>query len=147
MIHALALVLVFAEDTPLPSGEGAASPGRNPIFTWGLLVLMVIMFMVMQRRAKKKAGDATAFRRELAPGQRVVTQGGMIGMISRIDGDIVTIMSASGDESAWLRRVVQGVVDDEQWEALTAEYPEESEEPEDEAPNAIDEDTPEVDKP
>ena len=138
MIYVLARVLA-------EGAEGAEErPPGNSMMIWVLMGVMVVGMFVMQRRAKKKAVDTQNFRTELGPGQRVATTSGMIGMISRVDGDVITIMSASGDESAWLRRAVQSVVNDEQWEALTAEYPDDPEEPEDEPPAAIDPSEPEA---
>ena len=142
MIYLLAPVLA---DGP----EGAEEPPTgNSIMIWVLLGILIAGMWVMQRRAKKKTVDAHAFRTELGPGQRVSTTSGMIGMISRVDGDVITIMSASGDESAWLRRAVQSTVTDEQWEALTTEYPDDPEESDDEEePGAIDASEPDVDDP
>jgi preprotein translocase subunit YajC len=96
--------------------------GSN-IFFYVILAALVVGMFVMSRRSKKKQVDANAFRSELAPGQRVMTMSGMIGVISRVDGDVITVMSASGDESAWIRRAIRNLVSDSEWEAMTAEYP------------------------
>jgi len=83
-----------------------------------------------------------------------MTMSGMVGMISSVDGDVVTIMSASGDESAWIKKAIRQVITDEEWEAMTAEYSDDPEESEEDSPSddpdtssAIEEKAPETDDP
>jgi preprotein translocase subunit YajC len=102
--------------------------GGSNYMVWGLLVVFAVFMYFMSRRNKKRTVDANAFRTELAPGQRVMTLSGMIGVISRVEGDVITIMSASGDESAWVRRSIRSLVPDEEWAAMTEEYPEDPDE-------------------
>jgi preprotein translocase subunit YajC len=99
---------------------------------WALLAALAIFMWVMSRRNKKRQADAGAFRRELGPGQRVMTLSGLVGVISKVEGDVITIASASGHQSEWLRRAIRSVVPEEEWTAMTEEYPEE---PEDQAPD------------
>jgi len=114
---ALALTAVIEADE-----AAQPSTGGGPLI-YILLGIAVVAMFVMSRRTKKKQAEAGAFRRELGPGQRVMTLSGMIGVVSQVEGDVITIMSASGDESAWLRKAIRSVVPDDEWEALTAEYP------------------------
>jgi preprotein translocase subunit YajC len=111
-------------ETPAPDGTQtpAASPGSN----WPFLVLlvgMIALMFFMSRRGKKQQAQQGDFRRSLDVGQRVMTVGGMIGVISRADGDVLTIMSPSGDESLYIRRAIKSEVPDDEWEALTQPYP------------------------
>jgi preprotein translocase subunit YajC len=119
--------LVSAESPSPAAGTGQTGSNLPMLIMLGVVIVLLVLF---QRRGRKRQADADAFRNELAPGQRVMTMSGMIGVISQVNGDVITVMSASGDESAWIRRAIRSVVPDDEWEAMTAEYPdEEPEEP------------------
>jgi preprotein translocase subunit YajC len=111
--------IVQAEDAP------AAQPnsGSNQIFMFVMLGVIVVAMFVMSRRNRKKQGDADAFRSELAPGQRVLTASGLVGLITRVEGDVITVASSRGDESQWIRRAIRSLVPDDEWDAMIAEYP------------------------
>jgi preprotein translocase subunit YajC len=102
---------------------------------WVVLVVLGVFMWFMSRRNKKRQGDADAFRTELAPNQRVMTASGLVGVISRVEGDVIVIASESGDESSWVRRAIRSLVTEEEWTAMTEEYPED---PEDEVPENAD---------
>jgi preprotein translocase subunit YajC len=116
--------VVSAEDPPAPTTPGG---GGNSIFMLVMFGVLIIAMVVMSRRNKKKQGDANAFRSELAPGQRVMTMAGLVGVITRVEGDVITVASQSGQESQWIRRAIRSLVPDEEWEAMTAEYPDDDE--------------------
>jgi preprotein translocase subunit YajC len=95
---------------------------------WVILGGLVVVMFVMSRRNKKKQEDADSFRTDLAPGQRVMTMSGLIGVITGVEGDVITVASTGGDTSQWIRRAVRSLVSEEEWEAMTAEYSDEPEE-------------------
>ncbi|MDR1634659.1 MAG: preprotein translocase subunit YajC [Bifidobacteriaceae bacterium] len=105
--------------------EPATQPGGGGgnyvllIFIGGMILLM----WFMSRRNKKQQQQQGDFRRALDVGQRVMTVGGMIGVVTQVNGDVLTLMSPSGDESAYLRRAIKSVVSDEEWGNLTEPYP------------------------
>jgi preprotein translocase subunit YajC len=111
---------------------------------WVMLIGVAIVMFIMSRRNKKKQGDANAFRSDLAPGQRVMTVSGMVGVVSRVEGDIIVIASDAGDESQWVRRAIRSLVPDDEWEAMTSDYPDD---PEEASPDTDDPESPDTDGP
>jgi preprotein translocase subunit YajC len=107
------------------------APTNSSLMMWVMLGAVVIAMFIMSRRSKRKQADANAFRSELAPGQRVMTLSGMIGEITRVEGDVIYVAAQGGGESAWVRRAIRSVVSDEEWDSMTADYPDE---PADDAP-------------
>ncbi|MDR3106808.1 MAG: preprotein translocase subunit YajC [Bifidobacteriaceae bacterium] len=107
-------------------GDEQTAAGGGGFGSYGMLIFiaaMVALMWFMSRRNKKQQQQQGDFRRTLDVGQRVMTVGGMVGVISQVQGDVVTIMSPGGDESAYLRRAIKSQVSDEEWENLTAPYP------------------------
>jgi preprotein translocase subunit YajC len=96
------------------------------------LVGMVAVMWFMSRRNKRQQQNQADFRDSLVAGQRVMTAGGMIGLISDVEGDVVTLMSPGGDQSVYVRRAIRSQVSDEEWEAMLAPY---ARDEEDEAPS------------
>jgi len=80
-----------------------------------LLILVIVFgsFMFLMSRANKKMATKAAEQREqaLAVGNTVVTSSGMIGTIVEIDGGVVTVESASGDETQWLGTSISSVIE------------------------------------
>lgn len=79
------------------------------------IILMVVFggFMILMSRSSKKMQTKAAEQREsaLVVGNTVVTQTGMIGQIVDIDGGVVTLESASGDETQWLSNAINSVIE------------------------------------
>ena len=75
-----------------------------------ILVAFVVLalggLLWMNTRAKKQQRTQGAFRDNLEIGQQVMTGSGMFGVITMIDGDAVTIESAPGNASVWLRAAI-----------------------------------------
>jgi preprotein translocase subunit YajC len=120
-----ALVIAAEEgDTPAPASGGSMN--------WMMIIVLVgmigLMFF-MSRRNKKQQQARGDFRRLLEPGQRVQTIGGLIGVITGLQGDLVTLMSPSGDEATYTRNAIKAVVSDEEYANLTQPYPVDEEEP------------------
>lgn len=88
----------------------------NDSFFIVLLVLVGGMWL-LSRNQRKQQKKAQSFRDTLAVGQEVMTGSGMFGEVVDVDGDIITIESAPGSRSRWLRaaiaKVVEPPVDDE----------------------------------
>jgi preprotein translocase subunit YajC len=100
---------------------------------FALIGVMIVLMVIMQRRSKKKQEAQVDFRRTLAVGQRVMNLGGLVGLVTTVEGDVITIQSQGGDTSSWVRRAIRNVIPDDEWDAMIAEYPDE---PEDESPDA-----------
>ncbi|MDR1799561.1 MAG: preprotein translocase subunit YajC [Bifidobacteriaceae bacterium] len=126
----------LADETPTDNPSGTTTGGGLLSGSLPMLLLlggMILVMWFMSRRNKKKQQQVGDFRRSLEAGQRVMTVGGMIGTITKTQGDVITIMSPEGDQSAYVRRAIRSLVPDDEWEAMIAEYPDEPEddEPED----------------
>ncbi|MDR2453817.1 MAG: preprotein translocase subunit YajC [Bifidobacteriaceae bacterium] len=117
----------------LAADEAPTGGGMNTMMIVFLALMIGVMFF-MSRRNKKQQQKQADFRDKLEAGQRVMTAGGMVGVISEVEGDVVTIMSPSGDRSAYVRRAIRSQVPDDEWEAMLAPYaaddePDEADEP------------------
>jgi preprotein translocase subunit YajC len=111
------------------SGEEGSGGGTSAMMLVFLGLMIAVMFF-MSRRNKKQQQKQSDFRDSIAVGQRVMTAGGMVGVVSDVEGDVVTIMSPAGDQSAYVRRAIRSQVSDEEWEAMLAPYPADDEESE-----------------
>jgi len=83
-----------------------------------MLVVVVGMFYMMSRRNKKQQKEQGDFRSSLQVGSRVMTIGGVIGVITCIEGDVVTLKSSGGDETQFIKRAIKESLSDEAWESL-----------------------------
>lgn len=61
---------------------------------YGTIIFMVVIFaffyLFMIRPENKKKKAIAEMRNELAPGDEIVTIGGMIGKVCSVDGDLIT---------------------------------------------------------
>lgn len=78
------------------------------------LVIILIAFgamWFMSSRTRKQQRAAADFRSHLAPGQEVMTGGGMFGTVVAVDDDIITIESTPGSQTRWLRAAIAKVIE------------------------------------
>jgi preprotein translocase subunit YajC len=78
------------------------------------LVIILIAFgamWLMSSRTRKQQRAAADFRSHLAPGQEVMTGGGMFGTVVAVDDDIITLESTPGSQSRWLRAAIAKVIE------------------------------------
>jgi preprotein translocase subunit YajC len=74
-----------------------------------LPLLLLAIFWLMVFRPQRRAIQARAqLQRSLQPGDEVLTAGGLIATIRRLDGDTVTVELAPGVEVKIDRRYVTG---------------------------------------
>ncbi|NLF04845.1 MAG: preprotein translocase subunit YajC [Actinomycetales bacterium] len=74
-----------------------------------LLILFVVLIVFMffsSRKARKQQQEKATFQSELAPGQEVLTASGLLGTVTGVDGDIVTLEHAPGSTTTWLRAAI-----------------------------------------
>jgi preprotein translocase subunit YajC len=103
-----------------------------------VLVGMVALVWFTSRRNRKQQQQQDGFRSTLEVGQRVLTVGGMVGVISGIEGDVVTLSGPGGGEIAVLRRAIRSQVTDDEWGNMIQPYP--PEDSDDAEADAADED-------
>ncbi len=56
-----------------------------------LVAMFAVIYFFMIRPQQRKASEQNSFMEELSKGDEVVTSGGIIAKISKIDGDIITL--------------------------------------------------------
>jgi len=86
--------------------------GFNPFMIIMMLGMLGLLFF-MQSRAKKQAAQRDAFRTTLAPGQRVMTQGGLVGTIVAInEASDTVILDSAGSRCEYMRAGIAKTLDD-----------------------------------
>lgn len=81
-----------------------------------MLAMFVVIFFFFIRPQQKKAKEQELFLDELKKGDRVVTTGGIIGKISKVEGNIVTL-SLDGKTTC---KFTKGAISKETTDALNA---------------------------
>ena len=74
-----------------------------------LLILFVVLIVFMffsTRKTRRQQQERATFQAELSPGQEVLTASGLLGTVTAVDGDIVTLEHAPGSVTTWLRAAI-----------------------------------------
>ncbi len=98
--------------TPAAGEAGVPAPGAgNGLFSLVLLVVMFVAFyFLLIRPQAKRAKEHRAMVAALAKGDEVVTAGGLLGRITRLDENYLTLEVAKGVEITIQRHAVQAVL-------------------------------------
>ena len=65
---------------------------QNPLLgLWPFLLMIPVVYFFMIRPQQKKQKEQTSFSNSLDKGKEVVTASGIIGKVSKVDGEIVTL--------------------------------------------------------
>ncbi|MFI5487139.1 preprotein translocase subunit YajC [Micromonospora echinaurantiaca] len=89
------------------SGGGGAG-GLTPILM--IVLLFGVMYFMMIRPQQKRRREAEAMQRALAPGDEVVTIGGLYGTVTGVDDDTVLLEVAPGVQTRYARPAIARVV-------------------------------------
>lgn len=76
----------------------AASTTSSLMGMLPLVLMFVVMYFVMIRPQMKKQKEAQAMLAALAKGDEVVTQGGLVGKISKLGDTFISLEVATGTE-------------------------------------------------
>lgn len=76
-----------------------------------VMLLGIVALFWMSSRTRKQQKEAAAFRENLAPGQDVMTGSGMFGTIVAVEDEVVTLETAPGVTSRWLRPAIAKLVE------------------------------------
>lgn len=95
------LSFIFLQGAPAPTGGGSSWMGM----LFPLLIIVVFYFFLIRPQVKRQR-EQTKFQESLREGMDVVTQSGIIGRITKIDGNIVRLMI---DEKTFMRVVKQTI--------------------------------------
>jgi preprotein translocase subunit YajC len=79
--------------------QAAASPGGSDLMTFlPMIAIFVVFYFLLIRPQQKKAKEAKAMLEALQKGDEVVTAGGMLGRITKLTDQYVTVEVAAGTE-------------------------------------------------
>ncbi|WDZ82278.1 preprotein translocase subunit YajC [Micromonospora cathayae] len=87
---------------------GGGAGGLTPILM--IALLFGVMYFMMIRPQQKRRKEAESMQSSLAPGDEVVTIGGLYGTVTRVDDDTVSLEVAPGVETRYARPAVARVV-------------------------------------
>ena len=86
---------------------GAGSIMQNPL--WMMLLIFAVFYFLVIRPQSKKAKELQQLLKDLKKGDDVVTQGGVIGRISGLKDDEVTLQVQEGVRLRVLRSSITGM--------------------------------------
>ncbi|MBI3805142.1 MAG: preprotein translocase subunit YajC [Nitrospirae bacterium] len=89
---------------------GAAGPAGNPLISFLPFILIFVIFYFLlvlpqQKRTKKKKAMIDALKK----GERVTTMGGLIGTVTNLSPEVVTIQIAEGVRVKVVRSYIEEV--------------------------------------
>src|SRR3954470_21288004 len=65
----------------------------------------------MSNRTKKQQRAASEFRNTLGPGDEVMTHSGLLGTVVDVEDDVITLESAPGSQTRWIRAAIAKKID------------------------------------
>lgn len=84
----------------------AAATGGGGYSMFLLLALLVGAFWFMSRKSRKQQRAQQEFRSTIQPGDEVMTASGMIGVVVEVAEDTITLESAPGSRTRWVRAAI-----------------------------------------
>jgi len=95
LIGGLLISLVFVAGC-LPAGDGEEAAGFDPTIIIFLVLIFGVIYFLMIRPQRKKQKEHEQLVEELQRGDRVVTAGGIHGVVESLSEDSVVIKIESG---------------------------------------------------
>lgn len=92
-LNNLSLVLAMAAQ-PTPPGTQPNPTGEMIKFLGMMAMLFVVMYLVMIRPQQKKAKEHASLMKTLRPGDKILTSGGVVGVVISVKERTVTLRSA-----------------------------------------------------
>jgi preprotein translocase subunit YajC len=93
-----------------PAAAGAESPLSGLTSMLPLVLMFVVLYFVMIRPQMKRQKEAKAMIEALAKGDEVVTAGGMLAKVNKLDDAYLTVEVANGVEIRIQRTAVVSVL-------------------------------------
>jgi preprotein translocase subunit YajC len=81
---------------------------------WPLILIIVVFYFFIIRPQQKKQKDQTSFLSNLEKGKQVVTTGGIIGRINKMEDDIITLQV----DSKTFLKITKGSISKELTDAI-----------------------------
>ncbi len=103
--------IVYAMGGAPKDAGGAASGGPGAMFSsfLPLILIFVIFYFLLIRPQSKKAKEHKSMLENLKNGDKVITTGGIYGVIEGIDGDTITLKIAENVKIKMSRSGVAGI--------------------------------------
>jgi len=76
---------------------GAAAPGFDPVFLIMMIAMFAVFWFLVIRPQSKRAKEHQSMLNAIKRGDQVVTNGGIMGRVARIEGDGVLILEIAKD--------------------------------------------------
>lgn len=102
--------LFIADALAQAPAQGAPPPGGGLFSLLLLVVMFVAFYFLLIRPQAKRAKEHKAMVAALAKGDEVVTAGGVLGRISKLDDNYLSLEVAEGVEIKVQRQAVQAVL-------------------------------------
>lgn len=83
---------------PPPGGTGGESPGGGLLGFLPLILIFVVFYFLLIRPQSKKAKEHKQMLDDLKKGDKVITTGGMYGLVEDLDADTVTLKIGVKDD-------------------------------------------------
>ena len=111
-MNALIPIALFLQDT-VPAEAPAGEPqGMGSMFI-PILIVMGLFYVIMLGPERKQRKQREAMLASMKKGQKVMTTGGMYGVIGAVSDDVITLIISDGVRVRFSRSAIQSVVEDE----------------------------------
>jgi len=98
----------FAADA---SGENAMSTGSAVLSTFILpMVVLIFLYLLMIRPQQKQEKETRQMQESLQAGDEIVTRGGIVGIVLRVDENTKTVLIETGSNHVKLRVVRDAII-------------------------------------
>jgi preprotein translocase subunit YajC len=85
---------LFIADAMAASGQAASEPGFGSLIP--LVLIFVIFYFLLLRPQMKRAKEHKKMTESLAKGDEIVTSGGLLGRVTKLDESFITLEVAEG---------------------------------------------------
>jgi preprotein translocase subunit YajC len=90
--------------------EGAPAQGDTTSLLFMMVIFAAVFYFMIWRPQAKRTKDHKNLMASLSKGDEVVTSGGIIGRISKVSDDFVTLTLAEGVETHFQKAAVASVL-------------------------------------
>lgn len=102
--------MFWLESNAFAQTAGSPAPGGNPLLSFiPFILIFVIFYFLLVLPQQKKAKKRKAMIEALKKGDRVTTTGGMIGTVTNLSPDVVTLQVAEGVRLKVLRNFIEDI--------------------------------------
>ena len=96
--------------TAYAQGQGAAGSGGGWLSLVPILLMILIFYFLLIRPQQKKEKQRLSMINNLQKGDKVITAGGMHGVIVSVKDDVVTLKVATNTNIDFVKSSIQGKI-------------------------------------